>query len=176
MQMKGRTGLTETLLSDEPVDAAAPEHILSSEVPGLDLLFAGTRPGNPSELIASGRFAELLNWAESVYDQILVDSPPALATVDASLIGRLVDGAILVVQPAKNQRRVVLRAVESFDAVGTHLLGTVINQTSDEHAIEDYGYGYGYAYEYQSDDDSEAHTAAASPEMVDTPIVPRRAA
>ncbi|MCG8584036.1 MAG: polysaccharide biosynthesis tyrosine autokinase [Pirellulales bacterium] len=171
MQMKGHTGLADALVSDEPIAPAAKRQVIASEIDGLDLMFAGTRPSNPSELVASTRFAELLNWAESVYDQILIDSPPALATVDASLIGRLVDGAILVVQPAKNQRKVVLRAVESFDTVGTQLLGTVINQTSEEHAVEDYGYGYGYAYDYHADDDS-----IETPQIADGPIIPRRAA
>ena len=177
-QMKGQTGLSEVLVADSPIGSSAAEHIVSTEIEGLDLLASGTRPANPSELIASTRFAELLNWAESVYDQILIDSPPTLATVDASLVGRLVDGAILVVQPAKNQRRVVLRAVESFEAVGTNLLGTVINQASDEHGMHDYGYGYGYGYDYQGEDESESddqHVAKLD-DWGDSPIVPRRAA
>jgi capsular exopolysaccharide synthesis family protein len=174
MQMKGQTGLADALVAEAPISDAAHQHIVSSEVENLDLLFSGTRPSNPSELVASTRFAELLNWAESVYDQILIDSPPALATVDASLIGRLVDGAILVVQPAKNQRRIVVRAVESFGSVNSNLLGVVINQTSDEPGVEHYGYGYGYAYEYHGDDEVDEESLLQATH--DAPVVRRRAA
>ena len=93
--------------------------------------------------------AELLAWAESDYDQILIDSPPTLAANDASIIGRLVDGAILVVQPAKNRRRLVTRAAEAFTSLGVNLLGVVVNRVGDDKQdtiyadASNYGYGYG---------------------------------
>ena len=99
----------------------------------------------------------MLAWAESRYDQILIDSPPGLAASDASMIGRLVDGLVLVVQPNKTQRRNVLHVAETFTALGVNLLGIVINRINSQKADSVYGYsfGYGYGYEYGDSDDSQ---------------------
>jgi polysaccharide biosynthesis transport protein len=56
----------------------------------------------------------VLAWAEANYDQVLIDCPPILAAADAAIIGRLTEGLILVIQPEKNHRRLVLRAVSGL--------------------------------------------------------------
>ena len=115
-------------------------------------------PSNPAELIGSTRFSDLLAWAETVYDQILVDGPPSLAASDSALIGRLVDGVVLVVRPDKNQRRLVMKAVESFGSLGVTMLGVVINRISSDKEEgyygynQDYGAGYGYGYNYDPEE------------------------
>ena len=100
----------------------------------------------------------------SRYDQILIDSPPTLAATDASIIGRLVDGVVLVMQPAKNRRRLVLRAAESFTSLGVTLLGVVVNRVGADKQdaiysvdIQD-GYGYGGEEENQSTEDPMNHS------------------
>ena len=119
------------------------------------------------ELLSGPRFSQLLAWAEAVYDLVLIDSPPALATSDAAIIGRLVDGVILVVQPAKNRRRVVTRVVERLGLMKIPLLGLSINRTGLEDDRGYYGYhGYdGYEYESGENDDS-----VAMPEMADREV------
>ena len=82
--------------------------------------------------LSGQNFVELLAWAEAKYDQVLVDCPPVLAVSDAQIVGRLVDGAILVVQPQKNHRRLVARACHSFSATGTNVLGIVANGLSPQ--------------------------------------------
>jgi Mrp family chromosome partitioning ATPase len=103
-------------------------------------------------LLSRDRFADLLAWAETAYDQILIDSPPVLAAADAMIAGRLVDGILLVVQPDKNHRRSVLRAVDGVNSLECNLLGTVINAVSEDDGTSYYGYGgYGYGYGYGSE-------------------------
>lgn len=168
MNVRGTTGLSEVLRSDGEVARLAAGHIQPSGLEGLDVLPCGPRPTNPAELLGSARFSQLLAWAETVYDQILVDSPPAVATSDAALIGRLVDGVILVLQPAKNRRRLVVRLVENLSVLKIPLLGVVINRvgSQSERGYYDYysGYGYGYGYGYAagySGDDQTAEAAVA---------------
>jgi polysaccharide biosynthesis transport protein len=151
MAMRGPHGLSEILRSEADVTQIAPLQVRASGVKGLDVIPSGSRPSDPAELLGSPRFSQLLAWAESIYDMILIDSPPTLATTDAAIIGRLVDGAILVVQPAKNRRRLVTRVVERLGFMKIGVLGMVVNRTgSDEdHGYYGYhGYGYGYGYEY----------------------------
>jgi capsular exopolysaccharide synthesis family protein len=156
--MRGTVGLSSLLRSEEPLAAMATASIVASGIEGLDVLASGPRPTNPAELLGGERFSELLAWAETVYDQVLIDSPPSLAASDAAVIGRIVDGVLLVVQPEKNQRRSVVRAADSFMSLGIDLIGVIINRASGEKDDDFYGYGgygYGYGYGGDADDDEE---------------------
>ena len=150
MQMRHLEGLSSILRADSPVADAAASLIQASGIDKLDVLPCGIRPTNPAELLAGGRFTELIDWAATVYDQILIDSPPALATSDAAVLGRRVDGVIMVVQPDKNRRRAVIRAVEGLLSLRIPLLGLVLNRigSDSDHGYYGYGAGYGYGYGY----------------------------
>jgi capsular exopolysaccharide synthesis family protein len=143
MGLKGQPGVADVLYGSEHPATTAAALVHKTELELLDVLPAGLRRPNPAELLGGQNFVELLAWAEANYDQILVDCPPVLAVSDAQIVGRLVDGAILVVQPLKNHRRLVSRACHSFSATGTNVLGIVANGLSQQT-----GRGYGYAYEY----------------------------
>ncbi len=176
MDMRGVDGLSGVIRGSDDVVGMATAHIRSSGIDGLDVLSSGPRPTNPAELLANPRFSELLAWAETVYDQILIDSPPALATSDACVVGRLVDGVVMVVQPDKNRRRQVIRAAESFAALKIPLLGIVVNRVGSDNAPGYYGYGggYGYGYDY-TEEEREGGTRiddhAASAAEVEEPAV-----
>ena len=120
-------------------------------------------------LPAAACAADLLAWAESHYDQVLVDCPPIVAASDAAIVGRLTDSLILVVQPEKNHRRLVLRAVNGLAAVGCQIGGIVANRirldkNAGYYGYGGYGLGYGYGYnENPSDEDDESPRAATLP-------------
>ncbi len=142
--MRGIEGLSSVIRGEDDIVRMAKAHIRASELDGLDILPSGPRPANPAELLGSQRLSELLAWAEATYDQVLIDSPPTLATTDAAVIGRLVNGAVLVVNPAKNRRRPVMRSVAGFAQMRIPLVGVVVNRidfTKDGY----YGYGGYYA-------------------------------
>lgn len=189
--LKAAAGAAEILLAEEPIDQAAARHRICTDLAELHVIPAGIRRANPAELLSSDRFADLLAWAESNYDQVLVDCPPVLAVSDAQIVGRVVDGALLVVRPAKNHRRMVLRAVDSFRGTGGKLLGLVANGIQDERGQYSYGYGYGYGAGYGDPQPDPApaipalaahaargtpdHSAAGAPPAA-APSSPRRAA
>jgi capsular exopolysaccharide synthesis family protein len=166
MNMRGPRGLSEVLRSESDVSQLAPLHIKASGVEGLDILPSGPRPQDPAELLSGPRFSQLLAWAETVYDMILVDSPPTLATTDTAIIGRLIDGVVVVVQPVKNRRRLVTRVVERLELMKIPILGVVVNRTGTDaeqsyYGYHNYGYGYGYGYgeEYGHEQGSKPETA-----------------
>ena len=186
MGLKGQAGLADFLVSDAAVATAA-ENLVRTLADGLDFLPAGGRRLNPGELLAGQRFADLLAWAETRYDQILIDSPPSLAAADAAIIGRMVDGVVLVIQPKKNRRRLVKRAAETFTTVGVNLLGIVVNRVGGDKTDVIYGYGAdsGYGYGYGHDDSGGTNTADDQPSGSPAPaeheapvggILPRRVA
>lgn len=145
MNAKGRPGVTDLLLEKGDLRAAATRCVWSTEQDGLDFISAGPRRPDAAELLSRKNFAELLSWAESEYDQVLIDCPPVLAVSDAQVIGQLVDGVMLVVNPEKNHRRLVARACDSFLSAGIQMFGVVANRVSQT-SEDGYGYGYGYAY------------------------------
>jgi capsular exopolysaccharide synthesis family protein len=155
LNLRGVEGLSGVVRAAGDVAATAKAYIRPSGIEGLDVLPSGPRPGNPAELLANPRFSELLAWAESVYDQVVIDSPPALAASDAALIGRLIDGVVLVVDPAKNRRRLVLRAGETFSQSRITLLGLVVNRIGADGDGGYYEYGADYQSEYGYDDEED---------------------
>jgi len=154
--------LADVLVGTTNLHQAGVPQVFALGVGQLDFLPAGTRRPDSAELLASQRLVELLAWAESRYDQILIDSPPGLAASDASIIGRLVDGLVLVVQPQKTQRRSVVHAVKAFGTHGVTVLGLVVNRIASQKENSVYGYnfaaGYGYGYGYE--DESKPQEAA----------------
>jgi capsular exopolysaccharide synthesis family protein len=157
--MRGIDGLSSVIRGEDDIVRMAEAHVRPSGLEGLDVLPSGPRPTNPAELLGQQRFSELLAWAESIYDQIFIDSPPTLATSDSAVIGRLTNAVVLVVQPAKNRRRMVMRCVENLAVLKIPLLGIVVNRVGSgkEGGYYGYGYGgyYGYEYAYRYDADSE---------------------
>jgi Mrp family chromosome partitioning ATPase len=156
--LKGAPGLSDVLYNNENIADMVLDYVQESELDGLDVLPSGPRRPNPAELLTGARMGELLAWADGHYDQILLDSPPVLAASDSLMLGRLVDGAIIVVRPDKNRRRAVTRAVESFRNMHVEVLGIIPNCVNNEASKGygfEYGYGYGYNYGYGEEDHSQ---------------------
>ena len=171
LDLKGHAGVADVLTSEQPPEITAPPLVEQTEVEGLSVLPVGLRRPNPAELLSSKAFVELLAWADSQYDRVIVDCPPVLAVSDAQIIGQLVDGAVLVVRPEKNHRRSVIRAVESFHSTGVRVLGVVANGLSNDSGGYGYGYGYGYGDGYGHDAGEELHESWESA-GTDLPLAP----
>ncbi len=159
--LKSHSGLADLLVAEQAVEVALPECLCHTAQQALDVIPTGRRRPNPAELLANGRFAELLAWAESNYDQVLIDCPPVLAVSDAQIIGQLVDGAVLVVRPDKNHRHSVVRAVENFHATGCQVIGVVANGIAPDADGYGYGYDYGYGHEEGAAEATELPDAGA---------------
>lgn len=131
-------GFTSVLLGE----AQLPSVILP--VPGedrLSLLPAGHLPPNPSELLASNRTSELIDWLRSQADIVLLDVPPVLPVTDAAVLSARADGVLLVATVEATTGKHFARAVELLRQVGAPLVGTILNGVSAEGA-------YGYTYQY----------------------------
>lgn len=170
-QRSGHAGLSSVLRDDRPIVEAIEGMIYKTDLENLHVLPAGPKPINPVELLTSERLSDLLAWAETNYDQVLIDAPPSLAVTDAAIIGRLVDGAILTVCPDLNRRKAVLGAAEALTSLGCELQGIVLNRIEAGQTGYGYGtsYGYGYGEDVPVEDDGQA-----APEPAKRPIRRRR--
>ncbi|MGZ7267182.1 exopolysaccharide biosynthesis protein, partial [Streptococcus pyogenes] len=75
-------GITSLLVGEASLDEALTE----TPVPGLWVLPCGPIPPNPSELLHTSRFRDLLREAAGKFDRIIFDSPPLGAVTDAAII------------------------------------------------------------------------------------------
>jgi capsular exopolysaccharide synthesis family protein len=93
------------------------------------------------QLLASGRFADLIREARKSFDYVVIDSPPVLPIPDTRLLAELIDGFLVVVAANKTPRRLL---EETLTLLGpSKILGLVFNSEMYRHSR--YGKYY-YAY------------------------------
>ncbi len=103
-------------------------NIYKLEGPGFWLMPAGNPPGNPLELMQSGRLSLLMNQLAGMFDWILVDSPPLLPLADTTVWARLTEGTLLVAREGKTERTQLMQGLEILKK--SDLLGVVLNGCS----------------------------------------------
>ena len=86
---------------------------------------AGRPPENPLELMQAGRIPELLDRLGTFFDWIIIDTPPVTPVADTSFWMKLADGVLMVIREGVSEKRIVEKAVNSFDT--SALLGVVVN-------------------------------------------------
>jgi capsular exopolysaccharide synthesis family protein len=97
------------------------------DAPRLCFVAAGPTPPNPAELVGSARMREAIDTLRGRFDFLIVDSPPVIPVTDAVLLGREVDGVVLVVKGHDSPRELVREARDRLLQAGAHLLGVVVN-------------------------------------------------
>jgi protein-tyrosine kinase len=112
----------------------------------LCLIPAGVDVSNPMELLHSEKMQRLLDNMASVFDWVILDSPPALALHDASILSDMCDGVLFVVRAGATDAAMAEKACLEFR--DKNLLGVILNRAARS---ETYGsYYYGYTHEKQA--------------------------
>jgi len=130
-------GLVNAILGSAQTLNQAVQHLKRFN---LSVLLSGPCPADPYEVLKSHRLGELLQEARQHYDYIVVDTPPLLLVPDCRIIGKWVDGFLMVVAAHKTPRRLVEEALNLMDP--SKLVGLVFNY--DDRALPGY-YTYYYA-------------------------------
>jgi capsular exopolysaccharide synthesis family protein len=116
-------------------------------VEGLRVIPSGPVPPNPAEVLDSVLMKEILQYLRSQSDMVIIDSPPALAVADASIIGSSCSGAVLVIDTGRTRSDASRRALATLKQTGTKVLGVVFNRLTARR-----GSGHYYYYYYSSKD------------------------
>jgi capsular exopolysaccharide synthesis family protein len=109
----------------------------------LSVIAAGHAPLSPYEVLKSPRLGELFEEARRLYDYIIVDTPPLTPMQDCRVIGRWVDGFLLVVTAHRTPRRLVEDALTTLDP--SKVLGLVFNQADRSTSGRYSGYAGSYS-------------------------------
>ncbi|HEU4474150.1 MAG TPA: polysaccharide biosynthesis tyrosine autokinase [Gemmatimonadales bacterium] len=145
-QLPRAPGLMELLRASGDPEAPAPRAIRETPVARLSVLTCGALPVNAANLLSGTRMRVLLAELQEQFDIIVLDTPPVLATADASIVASLTDGVLLVVRAGATDRNAAQRAYQQLANVGARVVGTVLNDPGGEVAKEgDYYYPYDYA-------------------------------
>ena len=125
-----------------------PDVLHKTQLPGIDFIPRGSSPSNPSELLGSDRFKQMVEALARSYDIVLVDLPPILAVTDAALVGRVAGVNLLVLRASWHPVRELQLAVKAYAENGVRLSGLVFNDVPQGKGGPG-GYAYQYQYHYQ---------------------------
>lgn len=139
--LRSSPGVTSLLVGDQKLE----EVVQETQVPGLFLLSSGPIPPNPSELLLTRQFADLVTSCREQFDLVLLDSPPLSAVTDAAIIASQVDGTIVVVDAQKTSRDALGSSLRQLRDVQAHLVGGVLNDVD----LSSQRYGQGSYYYYR---------------------------
>ena len=141
-------GLSEYLSNQQSLD----QIIRSTHVKNLSSMSRGKSPVNPSELLGTSKFAEMLQHLSSQYDHILIDTPPILAVTDGIIVSQYAGVNLVIARHAQTQIKELELTVNRFEQAGVKVTGVILNDIQRT-AGSSYGYNYAYAYTANKDND-----------------------
>ena len=119
--------------------------LYGTEISGLFMIFAGPSVPNPTEILEKNYFIELLKFAKEHFNYVLLDCAPIGAAIDAAVIARHCDGAILVISQGMASSRMIQNVKKQLEVSGVRILGAVLNKVKMKKNSYENGY-YGSYY------------------------------
>lgn len=170
MDISNRVGLSELFVQD---DLATETVTQKTKFANLDVIPAGEKPPNPSELLGSARMKSILQQLQDRYDRIIIDAPPLMAVTDAAVLSAHVDGVLLVAKPGQTTLPALQQTVTQLRRVGAKFMGVVLNDVNLGDSRYGYYYdGYYYSYEDAYGDDTGRNAGRQQPDKWKKPPLP----
>lgn len=137
LMIQGRvSGVSENLTRQGDSGFVHPTNISN-----LFIVLSGKKPPNPSEILSSNAFGEMMDKLREEFDYVIIDTPPVTVVPDTSIIGRKVDGIILVVRNEVAKKKILKRAKFDLERNGGRVVGVVLNRVKKNQVdYSDYGY------------------------------------
>lgn len=116
-------------LSDILIDRTPRSELLNimPDIPNLTVLGAGTLPPNPQELLSRELFLQLVKYATTVFDVIIIDTPSITEGADAQIISSVTKGAILVSRIHQTSINEMRSLNVQIQGAGASVIGAVVN-------------------------------------------------
>ena len=139
---RGLRGLTEYLYDDK-TELNDIVHVTSFN-PHCDVIYSGSIPPNPTELLSNGRYEELIKELKPNYDYIILDTAPLMLVTDTFLFADLADATVYVTRSGYTEKSLIEFANRNIDSKKIKNVGFVLNDVDKDY----FGYGNKYGYGY----------------------------
>lgn len=118
------TGLTDYLSGTTDLS----QGLCDTDIPNLTVIESGRVSPNPTALLQSKNFEDLLATLRRYYDYVIVDCPPLGMVIDAAIIAQKCDAMVAVVEAGNVKRPAVKKLKEQLEQTGTLFLGIILNK------------------------------------------------
>ncbi|MDF2589536.1 MAG: capsular exopolysaccharide family [Anaerocolumna sp.] len=138
-------GLSQYLSGMNTLD----EVLYHTNIENLDIIFTGPIPPNPSDLLGSKVFSNLIQAQRDKYDYIFIDTPPLGVVIDSANVSEYCDGALLVIQTNTISYKFAQRVIKQLEKGRCRVLGAILNKVDLKHHGyygKYYGKYYGMSY------------------------------
>ena len=120
----------------------------------LSVIPSGPIPPNPSELLGSQNFLELMEGLKWEYDKVVIDAPPINSVTDALVVSKsLESGVIFVIKAGVTTKEMVRDAKGMLDGINARILGGVLNNVRMNSSGYYHYSSYHYYHKYYGDED-----------------------
>ena len=154
-EVNNKTGLSTVLGKMNTVENS----IVKGVRENLDLMPAGPIPPNPSELLASQQFENMINELAQQYDYVIIDTPPVNVVSDVLVMSKAITGVLFVSMHGETTYDSIESGLQKLEMAEVNVLGFILNNITAAHTgkyysykykygYSRYGYGYGYGYGY----------------------------
>lgn len=146
-------GLSEYLTGQCALD----DCLCGTNIENMDFIFTGPVAPNPSELLGSDKFEELIARLRPEYEYIFIDCSPLGSIIDAAIVSTVSDGAVFVIEADIISYKFAQKVKQQLEKSGCKILGAVLNKVDmdgkgyygryyGKYYGKKYGGYYGYGY------------------------------
>jgi polysaccharide biosynthesis transport protein len=144
LNIQNRAGLSDLFLAD----AGDVTKVCSWGDTKISAITSGPLPPNPTDLLGSEKFKQILSKLKESFDVIIMDSAPSIVS-DPIILSTKVDGVLLVIKPGSTKIGPAQVMMEQFQRAGARMVGVVLNPISRNRAKYSSKYDF-YSKYYQS--------------------------
>ncbi len=142
---KGLKGLTE-FLNDDKIEIENIVHP-STFNKHLDVIYSGSIPPNPTDLLSNGKYETMVDTLKDKYDYIILDTAPLMLVTDSLLVSEVADVTLYVTRSKYTEKSLIDFANKVIDAGKIKNAAFVLNDVDKDY----FGYGNKYGYGYGVD-------------------------
>lgn len=146
LKLQNESGLSDVIGQFGSFEKAVQREVIAN----LDVLSSGPIPPNPSELLASVFFENLINKVKEEYDYVIMDTPPLGVVADTLLLKDHVGGYVMIVRERITTHGDIENAIQHIKLADSKILG-FLKVGCSLHSRSGYkGYKKNYHYNYSN--------------------------